>query len=469
MATPHAKEIPVFSMRRSSESNSSVASQATIATGSTPQDLVAAIEALIRDRLHSNVVIDGPVSQALSRLVKMVQTANTNQLRLANDLGKEACEASINIGWLSHDFSEVAQSTVSISSAVEQMAASIAELSTVSAASATQTENARDTMRSCINDSRAAVEAMTNIQGQSSKIGEQVSVLQSAVDKIGEMATSIDSIARQTNLLALNATIEAARAGEAGRGFAVVAAEVKTLSVETGKATQEIRSRVEALTREMREIRHAVADSLKSVSSGSAVVTQVGTIIENMGDEVAEVAERIRGLSNVLEQQRAATTEITQNVVRISEKATKSKDEVQKIGKRLEDCEGTLRMAFDTVELPVRNLALIRVEAEALSWKRQLAQILLGAVSTPATAPQLSQAGVIAEADEICRTTGSGSTLASDLASALSAAQTQATKMVDEVRNRNWGAATPAYVACDEAIVKAHQAIGRLLDKAAAA
>jgi hypothetical protein len=126
-------------------------------------------------------------------------------------------------------------------------------------------------------------------------------------------------------------------------------------------------------------------------------------------------------------------------------------------------------MAFDTVELPVRNLALIRVEAEALSWKRQLAQILLGAVSTPATAPQLSQAGVIAEADEICRTTGSGSTLASDLASALSAAQTQATKMVDEVRNRNWGAATPAYVACDEAIVKAHQAIGRLLDKAAAA
>lgn len=467
MATPHAKEIPVFSMRRPSESNSSVASQATIATGSSPQDLVAAIEALIRDRLHSNVVIDGPVSQALSRLVTMVQTANTNQLRLANDLGKEACEASINIGWLSHDFSEVAQSTVSISSAVEEMAASIAELSTVSAASATQTEHARDTMRSCINDSRAAVEAMTNIQGQSSKIGEQVSVLQSAVDKIGEMATSIDSIARQTNLLALNATIEAARAGEAGRGFAVVAAEVKTLSVETGKATQEIRSRVEALTREMREIRHAVADSLKSVTSGSAVVTQVGTIIENMGDEVAEVAERIRGLSNVLEQQRAATTEITQNVVRISEKATKSKDEVQKIGKRLEDCEGTLRMAFDTVELPVRNLALIRVEAEALSWKRQLAQILLGAVPTPATAPQLSQAGVIAEADEICRATGSGSTLASDLASALSAAQTQATKMVDEVRNRNWGAATPAYVACDEAIVKAHQAIARLLDKAA--
>ncbi|HYD15651.1 MAG TPA: hypothetical protein VEA77_04565, partial [Hyphomicrobium sp.] len=183
--------------------------------------------------------------------------------------------------------------------------------------------------------------------------------------------------------------------------------------------------------------------------------------------EVAEVAERIRGLSNVLEQQRAATTEITQNVVRISEKATKSKDEVQKIGKRLEDCEGILRKAFDGAELPLRSAALMRVGAEMLFWKRQLAQILLGGIPVPATAPQLPQAGVMAEADEICRVSGSGSALASDLSSALAAAQTQATKMVDEVRNRNWGAATPAYIACDEAIGKAHQAIAKLLEKSA--
>jgi methyl-accepting chemotaxis protein len=455
----------VFATRRTSETQTSVTAPSN-ASQSSERELVQALETLVRSKLTAKTPLDGALGEQLNRLVELVKTGATTQMMLSANLGKEACEASVNIGWLSHDFSEVAQSTVSISSAVEEMAASIAELSTVSAQSATQTESARDTMRSCINDSRAAVEAMNNIQGQSSKIGDQVSVLQSAVDQIGEMATSIDSIARQTNLLALNATIEAARAGEAGRGFAVVAAEVKTLSVETGKATQEIRSRVEALTREMREIRHAVADSLKSVTSGSAVVTQVGSIIENMGDEVAEVAERIRGLSNVLEQQRAATTEITQNVVRISEKATKSKDEVQKIGKRLEDCEGTLRKAFDAAELPVRWAALIRVGVEMLSWKRQLAQILLGGTPVPATAPQLPLAGVMAEADEICRTTGSGSALASELSSALAAAQTQATKMTDEVRNRNWGAATPAYIACDEAIGKAHTTIAKLIEKA---
>ena len=456
----------MFAMRRPDEAPTQSAAQPAAPAAAHERQLVEALETLIRSKLAQNIPLSGDVGAALDRLVDFVKTANTNQIKLAASLGREASEASINVGWLSHDFSEVAQSTVSISSAVEEMATSIAELSTVSAESAMQTENARDTMRSCINDSRAAIEAMTNIQAQSSKIGEQVSVLQSAVDQIGEMATSIDSIARQTNLLALNATIEAARAGEAGRGFAVVAAEVKTLSVETGKATQEIRSRVEALTREMREISHAVTDSLKSVTSGSAVVTQVGTIIESMGDEVAEVADRIRGLSNVLEQQRAATTEITQNVVRISEKAVKSKDEVQKIGERLDGCDAILRRAFDHVELPVRHPALIRIGSDVLSWKRQLAQILLGAIPAPATAPQLAQSNVMAEAETIARASGN-SMLAAELASALSEVQAQGAKMIEEVRNQNWGNATPAYIASDEAIAKVHATLATLFDKAA--
>ncbi|MBN8910658.1 MAG: hypothetical protein J0H65_01080, partial [Rhizobiales bacterium] len=113
--------------------------------------------------------------------------------------------------------------------------------------------------------------------------------------------------------------------------------------------------------------------------------------------------------------------------------------------------------------------ALMRVGAEALFWKRQLAQILLGTIPAPAAAPQLPQAGVMTEADDICKATGGGSALAADLSSALAAAQSQAAKMVDAVRSQNWGNATPAYVACDEAIAKAHQAIAKLLEKAAMA
>ena len=58
----------------------------------------------------------------------------------------------------------------------------------------------------------------------------------------------MQAIAKQTNLLTLNATIEAARAGDASKGFAVVAAEVKQLSDETRKATEQIGATLKSLT-----------------------------------------------------------------------------------------------------------------------------------------------------------------------------------------------------------------------------
>jgi methyl-accepting chemotaxis protein len=45
-------------------------------------------------------------------------------------------------------------------------------------------------------------------------------------------------------MLALNATIEAARAGGAGKGFAVVASEVKSLAVQTAKATDNVAGQI---------------------------------------------------------------------------------------------------------------------------------------------------------------------------------------------------------------------------------
>ncbi|MGL4398020.1 MAG: methyl-accepting chemotaxis protein [Hyphomicrobium sp.] len=281
-----------------------------------------------------------------------------------------------------------------------------------------------------------------------SNIGERLSVLEAAVGQIGGMAGDIDAIARQTNLLALNATIEAARAGEFGRGFAVVAQEVKALSHQTGTATQQIRSRLSTLSNEMTEISTAVRDSLKAVSHGSSVVRQVGAIIESAGDEMAEISDQIQSVSAVLGQQRQATNDINVNVHTISQKATKTRDEMDSIAKRISAAEAiALRALTSTDGLFEPMLPAIRLAFEAVSWKHELSGILLGVKPCPPTMPGLA----VPAATAAVRNSGlEGSTVESALSNIARRAQvahTAATSMVSRVKSSNWGDATTDYIA----------------------
>jgi methyl-accepting chemotaxis protein len=129
--------------------------------------------------------------------------------------------------------------------------------------------------------------------GKADAADHEVVKLTEAVTKIGSVITLIRTIAQQTNLLALNATIESARAGEAGRGFAVVAAEVKALSEQTAKATDEIAQQIE---------------TVQSTTDTAA------TAIRAIGDQVGQIHGMATSVAAAVEQQQAATTEIARNV-----------------------------------------------------------------------------------------------------------------------------------------------------------
>jgi methyl-accepting chemotaxis protein len=118
--------------------------------------------------------------------------------------------------------------------------------------------------------------------------------LEQATQKIGDVVKLIQQIAGQTNLLALNATIEAARAGEAGRGFAVVASEVKSLAVQTAKATEIISGQILA-------VQASTKDAVEEIQS-----------IEKCMDEIGRYTSVAAGS---IEQQSSATAEISSNVV----------------------------------------------------------------------------------------------------------------------------------------------------------
>ncbi len=122
---------------------------------------------------------------------------------------------------------------------------------------------------------------------------DEIAALTQTAQKIDDVVKLIQDIAGQTNLLALNATIEAARAGESGRGFAVVASEVKSLAVQTAKATEGIASQIEAVQ----------ASTKGSVDAIHRITARMQEIHRNTSAVAASV-----------EQQSAATGQISLNV-----------------------------------------------------------------------------------------------------------------------------------------------------------
>jgi methyl-accepting chemotaxis protein len=129
---------------------------------------------------------------------------------------------------------------------------------------------------------------------------QQINALAQAAQKIGDVIKLIRNIAGQTNLLALNATIEAARAGEAGKGFAVVACEIKSLAVQTAKATEDISKLI---------------NSVRAATGGA--VAAIGRISSRM----REIDGCATSISAAIEEQSAATAEISHNVAGASDGA----------------------------------------------------------------------------------------------------------------------------------------------------
>jgi PAS domain S-box-containing protein len=242
-------------------------------------------------------------------ITERMQAERQSTFLLEHERRREFIEAEIKSF---RDGVEAVLHTVSESAA--KMKTTAAALSTSSSQTSQRAANAVGTSNEASANVTAAASAADELMSSIAEIGrqvgesaelialaakeadttnEQITRLTQSVQEIGDVVNLIRHIAGQTNLLALNATIEAARAGESGRGFAVVASEVKSLAVQTAKATEQI----------------AVLITAVQTSTSDAV----DAIRRNSG-RMQDIDQRTSAVATALVQQDKATTEISHNV-----------------------------------------------------------------------------------------------------------------------------------------------------------
>jgi methyl-accepting chemotaxis protein len=199
--------------------------------------------------------------------------------------------------------SEIARGNQDLSSRTEEQASSLEE-------TASSLEELTTTVRQNADNAQRASQLAAEASGAATKGGQVVEKVVQTMDritgssrKISEITAVIDSIAFQTNLLALNAAVEAARAGEQGRGFAVVAAEVRSLAQRSSGSAKEIKRLIE--------------ESVELVQSGSQLVGQAGSAMDEIMTAVKRVTEIVTAITTASHEQSMGIDQVNQAMAQI--------------------------------------------------------------------------------------------------------------------------------------------------------
>ncbi len=232
--------------------------------------------------------------QSILSSMRHLKVELSNTMRQINNSAGQVSSAS---GQVSNGAQSLSQGSIQQASSVEELAATIADISESAKTTAAAAEEAGDFVNQAGAQLGVSVDFVKELNVAMEKISR-------SSGEISRIISTIESIAFQTNILALNAAVEAARAGSSGKGFAVVADEVRNLaskSDEAAKATKEL-----------------IEGSILAVNEGSQAVNQVTESLERTSVLAGHVTSQMDIVVEAVASQTTAITQVTEGIDQIS-------------------------------------------------------------------------------------------------------------------------------------------------------
>lgn len=258
-------------------------------------------------------------ASALNKLLERVQGALC-EIRISADAVKVASAQAFDVSNNVADSARTQSLAASeISLHVQELVCSIEEISMSSSDAldcSAKANNAAISGAQAIEQSVAEIELLSKVV---EKTSEGVATLKVDSCNISGIVKVIKQTAEQTNLLALNAAIEAARAGEHGRGFAVVADEVRKLAEHTTQSAEEIGGKLALMEKSSRNVAHSIEEIVVRVASGREQSLAAVTTMEDIRETVRFAAELIERVAVSVNEQRKASSEISDKVSSLEE------------------------------------------------------------------------------------------------------------------------------------------------------
>ncbi len=237
-------------------------------------------------------------------LHKLVEDENMT----LNNIKEASAQITVGSEQVASASQALAQGSTEQASAIQQVTASMDEVTQRTKDNATEAGEASNLVNSIKERAAEGNEQMHSMIQAMDDINQ-------SSETISKIIKTIDDISFQTNILALNAAVEAARAGVHGKGFAVVAEEVRNLAAKSASAAGETAEMIEDSIHKVAngtKIAEATAKSLDEIVKAiDEIVTLIGNIKVSSNDQATAISQIDQAISQVstVVQTNAATSE----------------------------------------------------------------------------------------------------------------------------------------------------------------